>query len=244
MKFLAPSLLLASLAASSPITPPSTISISTTSHRDHPDIEARQFADFGIPGFSTMNDLVDGDASACPKVVLVFGRATLEPGNMGISTGPALASGLRALYGETGVWVQGIGNPYMADFANNFAPQGASSAAIGEAVRLLELAASKCPGSGIVVGGYSQGSAVVAAALGRVGKGVRGRVRGVVLFGYSQNKQNHGLVPGFPSEKVKVFCALGDLVCQGSLAVTFVHFSYLDDAAGPAVEFLSSKIGV
>ena len=47
------------------------------------------------------------------------------------------------------------------------------------------MAGSKCPGSRVVVGGYSQGSAAVAAALGRCGEGVRKQVVGTVCLSLS-----------------------------------------------------------
>lgn len=64
-----------------------------------------------------------------------------------------------------------------------------------------------------------------------------------VLFGYTQNEQNNGGIEGYPAENLKVFCAQGDRVCTGTLRITAAHFSYGDDAAGPAPEFLESKLG-
>lgn len=64
-----------------------------------------------------------------------------------------------------------------------------------------------------------------------------------MLFGYTKNKQNNGGIQSYPADNVKVFCAMGDLVCSGTLTVTAAHFTYFDEAAGPAPEFLESKIG-
>lgn len=89
----------------------------------------------------------------------------------------------------------------------------------------------------------SQGSALMAAALTDATTAVRNNVVGTVLFGYTKNLQNRGEIPGYPSDRLKVFCAVGDLVCSGTLSITAAHLSYNDEAAREAPEFLISKIG-
>lgn len=64
-----------------------------------------------------------------------------------------------------------------------------------------------------------------------------------MLFGYTQNQQNNGGIPNYPSDRLEVFCAVGDLVCDGTLIITAAHLSYGDEAAGEAPRFLASKIG-
>lgn len=72
----------------------------------------------------------------------------------GASTGPPVANGLEGTYGAAQVWVQGVGGPYSADLGSNFLPGGSSTAAFNEAVRLFNLANSKCPNAVVVAGGY------------------------------------------------------------------------------------------
>lgn len=163
--------------------------------------------------------------------------------DQGSSTGPPVASALESAYGADNVWVQGVGSPYTADLASNAQPGGTSSAAIGEAVRLFNLANTKCPNTPIVSGGYSQGTAVIAGAIPKLDAALRQRVVGTVLFGYTQNQQNNGGIPNYPASNLQVFCASGDRVCTGTLRITAAHFSYADEASGPAPEFLRSKIG-
>ena len=237
MKFLTLSML-ASLAAASPIT-----------------LSARQL------GTNTRSDLENGKAGSCPKAIFIFARASSETGNMvtppipppspapsnpqpqGSSTGPAVASALSRTYGASNIWIQGVGGPYLADLGSNALPGGTSSAAINEAVRLFNMANQKCPNTPIVAGGYSQGTAVIAGAIPKLDAGLRERVVGTVLFGYTKNLQNRGGIESYPASSLKVYCATGDLVCTGSLIITAMHFSYFDDAAGPAPRFLQSKIG-
>ncbi|KAJ4374680.1 hypothetical protein N0V86_007553 [Didymella sp. IMI 355093] len=225
MKFFAIAIL-ASLIAASPIVIPESEAI---------ELQARQL------GLSR-NELESGSSSACPKAILIFARGSTETGNLG-TLGVPLGNALESRYGAANVWVQGVGGPYGATLGDNFLPRGSSSAAIREGVRLLNLANSKCPNSKVVTGGYSQGSALMAAALTDVTSTVRNQVVGTVLFGYTQNEQNRGGIPSYPSDRLEVFCAIGDLVCDGTLIITAAHLSYGDEAAGEAPRFLASKIG-
>ncbi|KZM22969.1 Cutinase [Ascochyta rabiei] len=189
------------------------------------------------------SELEQGSSSSCPKAILIFARASTEIGNMGVSAGPAVASALERAYGADQIWVQGVGGPYTADLPSNFLPGGTSQAAINEAVRLFNEANTKCPSTPIVAGGYSQGTAVMAGAIPKLDAALRARVVGTVLFGYTQNQQNNKGIKDYPQEDLQVYCEVGDLVCDGTLIITVSHFLYLEEAAGPAPEFLKSKIG-
>lgn len=84
---------------------------------------------------------------------------------------------------------------------------------------------------------------MIAGAIPDLSAAVRAQVKGIVVFGYTQNEQNGGGIPSYPQDDLEVFCADGDLVCDGTLIITPAHLTYSDDAAGPAAEFLESKIG-
>ncbi|KAJ8118495.1 hypothetical protein OPT61_g534 [Boeremia exigua] len=225
MKFFAVTLL-AGLITASPI---------VLLERESVEIQSRQIG-------GTRTELESGSASACPKAILIFARGSTETGNLG-TLGVPLGNALESRYGAANVWVQGVGGPYDATLADNFLPRGSSAAAIREGVRLLNLANSKCPSSKVVTGGYSQGSALMAAALSDVTATVRNQAVGTVLFGYTKNLQNLGRVPNYPSDRLEVYCAIGDLVCDGTLVITAAHLSYGDEAASDAPRFLASKIG-
>jgi cutinase len=199
-------------------------------------LDARQLS-------STSNELETGSSAACPRTIFIFGRASGEIGNMGLSAGPSVADALRSKYGARNVWVQGVGGPYGATLLDNALPAGTSRAAIDEAKRLFALAASKCPGTPIVAGGYSQGTAVMSNSIAELGAAVREQIKGVVLFGYTKNAQNRGGIPQFPDDRVAVYCRLTDYVCWGTLIVAPGHFLYGDEARGEAPRFLISKIG-
>jgi len=72
---------------------------------------------------------------------------------------------------------------------------------------------------------------------------LKNNVAGVVFFGYTKNGQLKGAVPGFPAEKLKVFCRKDDGVCGGGLSVTAGHMGYTrDGSVEQAVSFLSQRI--
>lgn len=107
---------------------------------------------------------------------------------------------------------------------------------------LFNQANTKCPDATIVAGGYSQGAALAAASIEDLDSGIRDKVAGTVLFGYTKNLQNRGRIPNYPAERTKVFCNVGDLVCTGSLIVAAPHLTYQSDASRAAPQFLIQRV--
>ena len=93
---------------------------------------------------------------------------------------------------------------------------------------------------------YSQGTAVVGNALTQLATepGIHDHVAGVVLFGYTKNKENGGKIVDFPEEKTRVYCEVGDVLCHGIIFVLPPHLSYNDDAAIAAPIFLRGRVDV
>jgi hypothetical protein len=66
---------------------------------------------------------------------------------------------------------------------------------------------------------YSQGTAVMFNTVSKLPENIKSRVVGVALYGYTKNKQNKGVIPNYPADRVKVFCPPSDGVCGGKLNV-------------------------
>ncbi|EME88450.1 carbohydrate esterase family 5 protein [Pseudocercospora fijiensis CIRAD86] len=179
----------------------------------------------------------------CRDITFIWARASTETGNMGGSLGPLLCEDLKADYDEENVACQGVGGAYAADLISNTYPLGTSQGAIDEALRLFDLASTKCPDTQVVAGGYSQGTAVMAASISVLEAAVQEQIAGVVLFGYTRNSQNSGRIPSFSTDRALVYCNEGDQVCYGTLNVTQAHFEY-EQFVPAAAQFLEAKLAI
>ncbi|KAK0668521.1 cutinase-domain-containing protein [Cercophora samala] len=223
MQFLTTVLALAGAAAALPV-----------EQKTQESIEARQ-----IFGGNTKNELING--GACPPVIFIYARGSTESGNLG-TLGPSIGDALEDRFGAANVWVQGVGGAYTADLLDNVLPDGTTSAAINEMKGLFTLAHTRCPSAKIVAGGYSQGAALAAASIRDSSAAIKEQIKGVVLFGYTKNLQNLGRIPDYPRDRTEVYCAVGDLVCTGTLVVTAAHLTYGDEARNEAPRFLIARI--
>lgn len=102
----------------------------------------------------------------------------------------------------------------------------------------------QCVYEGAVLTLTRQGAALIAASLSDLSQqapAVADQIAGAILYGYTRNEQNGGRIPNYPTERTKVFCAVGDLVCEGTLIVLAPHLSYGDDV-DEAVDFLAQRV--
>lgn len=93
-------------------------------------------------------------AEACSDVEVVFARGTAEPAGLG-RVGQAFVNELQNNLGGQTVSVYAVNYPASYDFLQS-APQGAADASAR-----IQATVASCPATSIVLGGYSQGAAVV-----------------------------------------------------------------------------------
>jgi len=115
-------------------------------------------------------------AAPCPDVEIVFARGTTEPPGVG-RIGQAFVDSLRGQLGGRTVDVYAVNYPASNDFENS-TPAGANDASTH-----LQSMAATCPDTKMVLGGYSQGAAVIDLATAAVPPQVADDVAAVADFG-------------------------------------------------------------
>jgi cutinase len=132
------------------------------------------------------------------------------------------------------------GVDYAAGIATNLLPDNADPVGVANMKNLFSQAATNCPNSVVVAGGYSQGAAITHEAIKGLPSATKNQIVGVALFGDTRNKQDHGQIDGYPQDDLLIICNPGDLVCDGTLIITPAHLGYAPRVP-EAVAFLSQK---
>jgi Cutinase len=199
-----------------------------------------------------------GSASAetCPDVEVVFARGTTEPPGVG-RVGQNLVDTLRSHVGAKSLGVYPVNYPATTDFPT--AVDGISDAAAH-----VEHMAVACPRTRMVLGGYSQGAAVMGfvtanavpdgvhlvQALQPMPSEVSGHVAAVALFGKPStqfmsiiNQPPVTIGPLYAAKTIEL-CVPGDPVCSDAgnpgAHRQYVETGMVDQAADFAVNHLSS----
>jgi cutinase len=184
----------------------------------------------------------------CPDVELIFARGTSEPAGIG-RVGQALADQLAAQLGGRSLGVYGVKYPATYDFLA--AADGAT-----DATNRIAAMSQQCPATRYVLGGYSQGAAVVDMLVGipplgnKVGDvgsapplpaSLADKVAALAVFGNPSTKfgipVSAAMVP-FAGKGIDL-CNDGDPICsQGRNP--FAHTSYeKSPLVGEAAGFVS-----
>jgi cutinase len=172
-------------------------------------------------------------ADPCSDVEIVFARGTSEPIGVG-RVGQALADALQPLLGGRSVSTYAVNYPATYDFLTT--AEGAADAS----ARVAAMAA-QCPATRIVLGGYSQGAAVVdmlagvpplGGRIGDIGSasplpgGLTGNVAAVAVFGNPATKFGNPVsASGLFAGKAVDLCSDGDPVCSDGRN-PFAHTHY------------------
>jgi cutinase len=196
---------------------------------------------------------------SCPSIEVVFARGTMEAPGVG-ATGQAFVDALNArLPGKT-IDVYAVNYPASLDF-------GRAADGIVDASNRVETIAASCPTTKIVLGGYSQGAAVVgytttdtvpagfalpAGITGPMPPAIAPHVAAVVLFGtpdtWFLNLVDHDAPPitigQLYGSKTLQLCATGDPVCFPGGLNRAAHSSYKDNGmADQAADFATHQLG-
>lgn len=189
-------------------------------------------------------------AQPCPDVEIVFARGTSEAAGIG-RVGQALADALAPALGGRSLGTYGVNYPATYDFLTT-----ADGAA--DATAHVSAMASQCPGTRIVLGGYSQGAAVVdmlagvpplGNKVGNIGSapplpaGSAGNVAAVVVFGNPSTKFGIPLTAsGAFAGRALDICGDGDPICSDGRN-PFAHTRYESSAfISQAASFVAARV--
>lgn len=188
--------------------------------------------------------LVPHASASCPGVEVVFARGTDEPPGVG-KVGGAFVSALREQTRKS-VGAYAVNYPANKDFLA--ATNGANDASTH-----LQQMAVNCPNTKLVLGGYSQGAAVVdiVTAAPISGLGYRqplppqaaDHVAAVALFGNPSGRAGQlmsALSPNFEGKTIDL-CNPGDPICSGGTQWTS-HLNYVPGLTNKAANFVAGRV--
>jgi cutinase len=197
-------------------------------------------------------------AEPCPDVQVIFARGTFEPAGVG-ETGQAFVDALTGKLGGKSVDVYPVNYPASLDFAT------AADGVIDASNKIRDVAAS-CPNTKMVLGGYSQGAAVVAyttedavppgfnlpaGITGPMAPAVANHVAAVALFGKPSSGFLQMIYTGAPpitvgrlySEKTTDLCIPEDNVCSPTGSDNGAHTLYSQNGmADQAADFAARRV--
>ena len=104
-------------------------------------------------GPTPVGGLATASAQGCPDIEVVFARGTTEPPGIG-RVGQAFVNALRGKVGGRTVGVYAVNYPASYNFL-------AAADGANDASGHIQYMAANCPNTRLVLGGYSQGAAVV-----------------------------------------------------------------------------------
>ena len=182
--------------------------------------------------------------ASCPGVEVVFARGTDEPPGVG-KVGGAFVNSLRQQTGKS-VGTYGVNYPANKDFL-------AAADGANDASNHIQQMAGNCPNTKLVLGGYSQGAAVIdivtAAPLPGLGfrqplpAAAADHVAAVALFGNPSGRASglmSALTPEFGGKTIDL-CNPGDPICSGGNQWAS-HLSYVPGLTNKAASFVASKV--
>lgn len=182
-------------------------------------------------------------AAPCPDVEIVFARGTTEPPGVG-GIGQAFVDSLRSQVGGRSVGVYAVNYPASNDFGTS-TPAGRDDTSAH-----VQYMAANCPNTRMVLGGYSQGAAVVDLATTYMPPDVADNVAAAAVFGGPRSTFADSLSAGpLPSigplyaAKTIEMCVPNDPICfQGGWDMR-AHGAYVQTGmVNQAASFAASRL--
>jgi cutinase len=182
--------------------------------------------------------------AACPDVEVVFARGTDEPAGVG-KVGGAFVDSLRQQT-HRNVGSYGVNYPANKDFL-------AATNGANDTSQHVQQMTNNCPNTKLVLGGYSQGAAVMdivtAAPLPALGfhqplpANAADHVAAVALFGNPSSRAGglmSALTPGFGGKTIDL-CNQGDPICSNGNQWS-AHLGYVPAMTSQAAHFVARKV--
>ena len=188
-------------------------------------------------------DLPAAAAAPCPGVEIVFARGTTEPPGVG-RIGQAFVDSVRSQAGGRSVGVYAVNYPASNDFVNS-TPAGRD-----DATAHIQSMAANCPNTRMVLGGYSQGAAVIDLATTAMPPEVADNVAAAALFGGPRSAFADSLSPGplpaigpLYAAKTIDLCVPNDPICSEGGWDMRAHGAYIQSGmVNQAASFAASRL--
>jgi cutinase len=181
-------------------------------------------------------------ADPCPDVEVVFARGTTEPPGVG-GVGQAFVDSLRSQLSGHSLGVYAVDYPASRDFDIS-TPAGANDASAH-----IQSMSTNCPNTRMVLGGYSQGAAVIDLSTTELPPQIADHVAAAALFGAPKSAFADTLSAGplptmgaLYATKTIDLCVPNDPICSGGwdmgAHVAYIQTGMVDQAA----TFAASRI--
>ncbi|MBP1822911.1 cutinase family protein [Mycobacterium sp. OAE908] len=181
-------------------------------------------------------------ADPCPDVEVVFARGTTEPPGPG-GIGQTFIDSLRSQLGGRTVGVYAVNYPASRDFETS-TPAGAQDASAH-----IQATAANCPNTRLVLGGYSQGAAVIDLSTTAAPVQIADHVAAAALFGAPRSAFADTLSPGpLPTiapqyvDRTIDLCVPNDPICSDGGDMR-AHTAYIETGmVNQAATFAANRI--
>ena len=188
-------------------------------------------------------------ASSCPDIEVIFARGTDDTPGLG-TPGPAFVNALRPLVGGRTLTSYAVNYPASYDFL-------AAADGAYDATNRIAMMSQQCPSTKLVLGGYSQGAAVVdmlagvpplGNKIGDIGSApplpssLLPNIAAVAVFGNPATKFSNPITSSVFGGKAIDLCKDGDPICSDGRN-PFAHNDYV--SAGmvqQAANFVAGRV--